>query len=285
MKWRGREESQNVEVRRGVRPRTAVGGGAGVLILLVVGLIFGPDAAKQFLQVQQQMGVDQAPGDGVGPPVKLSPEDEERLGFVKVVLRDTEKVWGEQFQQLGMTYREPKMVVFQDAVESACGLAQSAVGPFYCPADEQIYIDLSFFDDLAKRHRAAGDFAQAYVIAHEVAHHVQKLLGYTDEFSNLSSRLNQNERSVRLELQADFLAGVWANHAERNYKVLEKGDIEEALNAASQMGDDRLQLEATGRVRPDAFTHGTSEQRMRWFRKGLTTGDIDQGDTFNAKAL
>lgn len=285
MKWRGREESQNVEVRRGMGPRSAVGGGLGLLIVIVVGLIFGPDAAKQFLQVQQQVGVNQAPQGNDAGPVKLSPEEEERLSFVKVVLRDTEKVWGEQFQQMGMKYREPKMVVFKDAVESACGLAQSAVGPFYCPADEQIYIDLSFFDDLAKRHHAAGDFAQAYVIAHEVAHHVQKLLGYTNQFSNLSGRLNQNEQSVRLELQADFLAGVWANHAQRNYKILEEGDIEEALNAASQIGDDRLQLEATGRVRPDAFTHGTSEQRMRWFRKGLTTGDIDQGDTFKAKAL
>lgn len=284
MKWRGREESQNVEVRRGMGPRTAVGGGLGLLIVIVVGLIFGPDAAKQFMQVEQQMGVNQAPQEDAGP-APLSPEDEERLSFVKVVLRDTEKVWGEQFEQMGMKYREPKMVVFHDAVESACGLAQSAVGPFYCPADEQIYIDLSFFDDLAKRHHAAGDFAQAYVIAHEVAHHVQKLLGYTNQFSNLSGRLNQNEQSVRVELQADFLAGVWAHHAERNYKILEAGDIEEALNAASQIGDDRLQLEATGRVRPDAFTHGTSEQRMRWFRKGLTTGDIDQGDTFNAKTL
>ncbi len=285
MKWRGREESQNVEVRRGMGPRAAVGGGLGLLIVIVVGLIFGPDAAKQFLQVQQQVGVQQAPKDADTEPVKLSPEEEERLSFVKVVLRDTEKVWGEQFQQMDMKYREPKMVVFKDAVESACGLAQSAVGPFYCPADEQIYIDLSFFDDLAKRHHAAGDFAQAYVIAHEVAHHVQKLLGYTKEFSNLSSRSNQNEHSVRLELQADFLAGVWAHHAQQNYQILEEGDIEEAMNAASQIGDDRLQLEATGRVRPDAFTHGTSEQRMRWFRKGLMTGDIDQGDTFNAKAL
>lgn len=288
MKWRGREESQNVEVRRGVGTRAAVGGGLGMLIILIVGLIFGPDAAKMALQVQQKAGVNQGanqmPGSDAGP-AKLSPEEEERLGFVKVVLRDTEKVWGEQFRQMGMTYREPKMVVFQDTVESACGLAQSAVGPFYCPADEQVYIDLSFFDDLNKRHHAAGDFAQAYVIAHEVAHHVQKLLGYTNEFSNLSSRLNQNEQSVRLELQADFLAGVWAHHAQRDYKVLEEGDIEEALNAASQIGDDRLQLEATGRVRPDAFTHGTSEQRMRWFRKGLITGDVDQGDTVNAKEL
>jgi predicted metalloprotease len=187
-----------------------------------------------------------------------------------------------------MTYREPKMVVFRGSVESACGLAQAAVGPFYCPADEQIYIDLSFFDELAQRHGAPGDFAQAYVIAHEVAHHVQKLLGITDKFDSLRSRLTQtqnNQMSVRLELQADFLAGVWAHHAESNYRILEEGDLKEAINAASQIGDDRLQLESSGRIRPDAFTHGTSEQRMKWFRLGLASGDINQGDTFGADAL
>ena len=180
------------------------------------------------------------------------------------------------------------MVVFRDAVESACGLAQAAVGPFYCPADETVYIDLSFFDELKRRHNAPGDFAQAYVIAHEVGHHVQRLLGTTDKFDSLRSRLSQaenNELSVRLELQADFLAGVWAHDAEQDYRILEEGDIKEALNAASMIGDDRLQLEATGRIRPDAFTHGTSEQRMKWFRLGLQTGDMKQGDTFAADAL
>ena len=223
-----------------------------------------------------------------GAAVESTPEEDEQLRFVKVVLRDTEKVWGAQFRKRGVTYREPKMVVFRDAVESACGLAEAAVGPFYCPADETVYIDLSFFDELERRHNAPGDFAQAYVIAHEVGHHVQKLLGTTDKFDSLRSRLSQaenNELSVRLELQADFLAGVWAHDAEQDYRILEEGDIKEALNAASMIGDDRLQLEATGRIRPDAFTHGTSEQRMKWFRLGLQTGDMKQGDTFAADAL
>ncbi len=286
MKWRGREESQNVEDRRGMSP-AAVGGGLGMLVIIVLGLIFGlkPNQVKQMVDAQQQ----RAGGAAVaGGPVKSTPEEEARLSFVKVVLRDTEKVWGEQFRKLGMTYREPKMVVFRGSVESACGLAQAAVGPFYCPADEQIYIDLSFFDELAQRHGAPGDFAQAYVIAHEVAHHVQKLLGVTEQFDSLRSRLSQvdnNQLSVRLELQADFLAGVWAHDAESKYRILEEGDLKEAINAASQIGDDRLQLEASGRIRPDAFTHGTSEQRMKWFRLGLATGDINQGKTFEADAL
>ena len=208
------------------------------------------------------------------------PEEEARLSFVKVVLRDTEKVWGEQFQKMGMTYREPKLVVFRDAVESACGLAQAAVGPFYCPADETVYIDLSFFDELANNTNAPGDFAQAYVIAHEVGHHVQKLLGITDKFDSLRSRFTQtenNELSVRLELQADFLAGVWAHHAEKNYRILEEGDSRKPSMRLPMIGDDRLQLEATGRIRPDAFTHGTSEQRMRWFRQGTATGRHEAG--------
>ncbi|MHB8951657.1 MAG: KPN_02809 family neutral zinc metallopeptidase [Pirellulaceae bacterium] len=286
MKWRGREASQNVEDRRGIRP-AAVGGGLGMVVILVLGLIFGlnRDQVQQLVEVQRKMGggaaVEQV-------PVDATPEETERLNFVKVVLRDTEKVWGEQFRKMGMTYREPTLVVFREAVESACGLTQAAVGPFYCPADEQIYIDLSFFEELEQRHQAPGDFAQAYVIAHEVGHHVQKLLGITDKVNSLRGRFSQvenNELSVRLELQADFLAGVWAHDAESNFQILEEGDLQEAINAAAQIGDDRLQLEATGRVRPDAFTHGTSKQRMEWFRRGFTTGDVNQGDTFGAKAL
>ncbi|MHB8861707.1 MAG: KPN_02809 family neutral zinc metallopeptidase [Pirellulaceae bacterium] len=286
MKWRNREASQNVEDRRGIRP-AAVGGGLGMVVILVLGLIFGlnRDQVQQLVEVQRKMGggaaVEQV-------PVDATPEETERLNFVKVVLRDTEKVWGEQFRKMGMTYREPTLVVFREAVESACGLTQAAVGPFYCPADEQIYIDLSFFEELEQRHQAPGDFAQAYVIAHEVGHHVQKLLGITDKVNSLRGRLSQvenNELSVRLELQADFLAGVWAHDAESNFQILEEGDLQEAINAAAQIGDDRLQLEATGRVRPDAFTHGTSKQRMEWFRRGFTTGDVNQGDTFGAKAL
>jgi hypothetical protein len=258
-----------------------------MLLLVILGMVFGlrPDQVKRMVDVQQKVAGGGQAADG---PVDSSPEEEARMSFVKVVLRDTEKVWGEQFREMGMTYREPKLVVFRGAVESACGLAQAAVGPFYCPADEQIYLDLAFFDELEKRHKAGGDFAQAYVIAHEVAHHVQKLLGITDQFDSLRSRLTQtqnNALSVRLELQADFLAGVWAHHAARDYRILEEGDIQEAINAASQIGDDTLQLEATGRIRPDAFTHGNSEQRVKWFRKGLSTGDINQGDTFKAEAL
>jgi uncharacterized protein len=287
MKWRGREESSNVEDRRGMRPATiGAAGGIGTVIIVILGLLFGmrPEQVKQLIDAQNQMGGQV----GANGAFQSTPEEEERMSFVRVVLRDTEKVWGQQFRQAGKTYREPKMVVFRNAVESACGMAQSAVGPFYCPGDETVYIDLSFFDELARRHDAPGDFAQAYVIAHEVGHHVQKLLGITDKVDRLRSSRSQaenNQLSVRLELQADFLAGVWAHHAEEQFRILEPGDIEEALNAASQIGDDRLQLEATGRVRPDAFTHGTSEQRMRWFRLGLKTGDLKEGDTFSAKAL
>jgi hypothetical protein len=288
MKWRGREESQNVEDRRGVRP-VAVGGGLGMILIVVLGLLFGmrPDQVKQIVDVQKKLG-----GGGGAPaaagPVESTPEEDERLSFVKVVLRDTEKVWGEQFRQMGLTYREPKLVVFRDAVESACGLAQAAVGPFYCPADEHVYLDLSFFDELAKRHNSPGDFAQAYVIAHEIGHHVQKLLGFTEKVESQRTHLSQvenNQLSVRLELQADFLAGVWAHHAQMDYRILDEGDIEEALNAASMIGDDQLQREATGRVRPDAFTHGTSKQRMKWFRLGLETGDLNRGNTFEAETL
>jgi uncharacterized protein len=287
MKWQGREESKNVEDRRGMRPAMigAVGGGLGTVIIVILGLLFGlqPDEVKKIVDAQQKAG---APAAG-GGPVQSTPEEDAQMSFVSVVLRDTEKVWGEQFRQMGTTYREPKMVVYRDVVQSACGLAQAAVGPFYCPADETVYIDLAFFDELERRLHAPGDFARAYVIAHEVGHHVQKLLGTMDQFDSLNSRIAKpdNEQQVKLELQADFYAGFWAHYAEKNYRILEKGDIEEALNAASMIGDDRLQREATGRVRPDTFTHGSSEQRMRWFRRGLETGDIDQGDTFNAPSL
>ncbi len=286
MRWQGREESRNVEDRRGIRPATVGAvGGVGTLLIVVLGLLFGlkPADVKKIVDAQQRA---QAPAAGDGP-VQSTPEEDAQVSFVKVVLRDTEKVWGDQFRRMGKTYREPKMVIYRDAVESACGLAQSAVGPFYCPADETVYIDLSFFDELERRLHAPGDFAQAYVIAHEVGHHVQKLLGTMDRLGSLGNRIAKpdNEDMVKLELQADFYAGLWAHHAEKNFRILEKGDVEEALNAASMIGDDRLQLEATGRVRPDTFTHGSSEQRMRWFHRGLQTGDFAQGDTFSAASL
>jgi len=288
MRWRGREGSQNVEDRRGVRPSTiGAVGGLGTVVIVILGLLFGmrPEQVQELVNARNQLGGGQA---AETVPFETTPEEDERMQFISVVLRDTEKVWGAQFRQAGRTYREPKLVVFRDAVQSACGMAQSAVGPFYCPGDEHVYIDLYFFTELAQRHGAPGDFAQAYVIAHEIGHHVQRLLGITEKVESQRQRLSQrqnNELSVRLELQADFLAGVWAHHAEKQFRILEEGDVAEALNAASKIGDDHLQLEATGRVRPDAFTHGTSEQRMRWFRRGLETGDMRKGDTFAAETL
>lgn len=243
------------------------------------------------------LGVDpRALFQGGGPAVpqqqqgqRIADPQQERLKqFVAVVLADTEEVWHEQFRRMGKTYREPKLVLFSGSVESACGFASSAVGPFYCPADEKLYIDLSFFDELDQRLGAPGDFAQAYVIAHEVGHHVQNLLGISDWVQSQRRQLSEaeyNQLSVRLELQADFLAGVWAHYAQAKFKVLEPGDLEEAFQAAQAIGDDRLQRRAQGYVVPDSFTHGTSEQRLRWFRRGFETGDLNQGDTFRAKEL
>lgn len=214
--------------------------------------------------------------------------ENELAGFVKVVLADTEEVWSKIFAAEGSEYREPTLVLFTGGVESACGMASAATGPFYCPADEKLYIDLSFYNDLKNKFGAPGDFAMAYVVAHEVGHHVQNLLGYTDRVHSQRNQVSQteyNQLSVRLELQADFLAGLWAHHAETMFNSLEHGDIEEALNAANAIGDDRLQRESQGRVVPDAFTHGTSEQRMRWFERGYETGDIRQGDTFSTQNL
>jgi predicted metalloprotease len=210
-------------------------------------------------------------------PVNADPAEEELKQFVSVVLADTEDVWGAQFQQMGREYQRPKLVLFTHQVDSACGFAESALGPFYCPRDEKVYLDMSFFHELEARHGAPGDFAQAYVIAHEVGHHVQNLLGISDQVHSAQQRVSQvqaNELSVRLELQADYLAGVWAHHAHRNRQLLEVGDIEEGLRAASAIGDDRLQRQSRGYVVPDSFTHGSSEQRVRWFRKGLESGDF-----------
>lgn len=270
MRWRGRERSENVVDRRGSGTgKLALGGGGlGVLLLLLIALFLGADPRGLIGIVGQPQG---------GPDAGQAVDDEARE-FIEVVLHDTEEVWTRLFrEQLGGVYQKPRLIMFSGSVQSGCGLASAAMGPFYCPADQQIYIDPAFFDELKRRHRAPGDFAQAYVIAHEVAHHVQKQLGISDEVDQVRRRGNAaatNRASVRLELQADYLAGVWTHHAQRDFGILEKGDIAEALNAANQIGDDTLQLRAQGYVVPARFTHGTSEQRVRWFTAGLTSGDL-----------
>lgn len=281
MRWRGERQSSNIEDRRGIgRGGIAIGGGLGGLVLLVLALLFGADPQ----QLVEQISGEQAPGTQTSRPT--NPQEEEQKQFVAVVLASTEDIWNDIFRQTGRQYREPTLQLFTDQARSACGIAGSAVGPFYCPGDEKVYIDLSFFRELESRFRAPGDFAQAYVIAHEVGHHVQRLLGTMERVDSARGRLSEeqnNQLSVRLELQADFLAGVWAHYAQRR-GVVEPGDFEEALGAASAVGDDRLQKQTQGYVVPDSFTHGTSEQRIRWFRRGFETGDIRQGDTFAARS-
>lgn len=239
----------------------------------------------QRAQQQRQVQVD---GGAQGGSGELTELDKERGEFVSTVLADSEDVWNKLFQQSGKKYQEPQLTLFTQQVQSGCGIASAAAGPFYCPADQKVYLDTAFFDQLARQLGAPGDFAQAYVIAHEVGHHIQKLMGITDKVDRLRGQLSKkefNEYSVRLELQADFLAGVWAHHSQEMFGLMEPGDLEEALNAANAIGDDRLQREQLGRVMPDSFTHGTSEQRMRWFKKGYDTGDLRQGDTFNTNPL
>ena len=284
MRWKSGRRSRNVEDRRGRRaPAKAAFGGIGAIVIALVAMYFGVDPRK-FLG-----GAGLGGGGGGDAPARApSPEEDALAEFVKVVLADTEDTWNVLFRQMGKTYREPKLVLFSDGVDSACGFAKSAIGPFYCPGDHQVYIDLGFYRVLKERLRAPGDFAQAYVIAHEVGHHIQNLLGTSDKVHAMRDRVSEeeyNQLSVRLELQADFYAGVWAHHAQRTRQILEEGDIEEALNAASAIGDDTLQREAQGRVRPESFTHGTSAQRVRWFRRGFQTGDVSQGDTFSAREL
>ena len=283
MRWREGRQSSNVEDRRGMsRGGMAIGGGLGGIVILVIALLLGADPR----QLLEQLPADtQAPGTQTSRPV--NPEEAELRDFVGAVLADTEDVWNDIFKQMGRQYREPTLVLFTDQVQSACGVAGAAVGPFYCPNDQKLYIDLSFYRELKSRFQAPGDFAQAYVIAHEVGHHIQNLLGTMDQMNAARQRMGEaeaNQLSVRLELQADFLAGVWAHYAQQRGK-LEPGDVEEALGAASAIGDDRLQRESQGYVVPDSFTHGSSEQRIRWFRKGLETGDIRQGDTFSSRSL
>jgi predicted metalloprotease len=283
MRWRGERQSTNIEDRRGVSAgRVVAGGGLGSLLLLVLALIFGVDP-RALLQQQPNNN----PPSQVQTSRSQNPEEEELKQFVAVVLAKSEDVWTDVFRQNGRQYREPTLVLFTDQVDSACGLTGAAVGPFYCPGDEKVYIDLSFYEQLRREFQAPGDFAQAYVVAHEVGHHVQKLLGISDRVDAMRGRLSgaeANQLSMRLELQADFFAGVFARHVQ-NEGLLEAGDIDEALRAASAVGDDQIQRRTEGYVVPDSFTHGTSAQRLRWFRKGYDTGDIRQGDTFNTRDL
>jgi uncharacterized protein len=284
MRWVGRRQSDNVEDRRGVGTRgMAVGGGAVGLIVVVLALLFGLNPGDILNRYSPDTG-----GGGAAVSTTFSAQEEQLREFVSVVLADTEDIWTQEFQQLGMAYRKPTLVLFSGTTETPSGLASSATGPFYSSTDEKIYLDLSFFDELSQRFGAPGDFAQAYVLAHEVGHHVQKQLGALDEVNNLQQQVSEaqaNDLSVRLELQADFYAGIWAHFAQDYLQVVDPGDIDEALTAASAIGDDRLQMEAQGYVVPDSFTHGTAAQRTRWFRLGFTTGDLGQGDTFSVNAL
>jgi predicted metalloprotease len=282
MLWQGQRESENVEDARGSGGgRLVMGGGIGTVVLVVLYLLLGGDPQALF-NAQQQAQVSQP------AQVNSQAPRDDASKFVAVVLADTEDGWNDVFRQMGRQYEEPRLVLFTDLIQSGCGFARGATGPFYCPQDRQVYIDLGFFRELQERLGAGGDFAEAYVIAHEVGHHVQKLLGITDRVDAARRRASEaesNRLSVRLELQADFLAGVWARYADRVKHVVEAGDIEEAIRAANAVGDDRLQARSRGYVVPDSFTHGTSEQRVRWFRRGYETGDLSRGDTFNAREL
>ncbi len=276
MRWLGREGSGNVEDRRGMGGNLAIGGGIGGVIILILSLLFGNDFISSD---PTQEPVDQSQMSAAGQK-----PDDDQAKFVSVVLKDTEDVWTALFAAQGSVYQAPKMVLFTNSTPSACGYASAASGPFYCPEDSKVYIDLSFYNELQNRFGAAGDFAMAYVVAHEVGHHVQHLMGITDKVDQARNGMSEKEMnavSVKLELQADFLAGVWANH-EQTKNILDAGDIEEALRAASAIGDDRLQKMSQGYIVPDAFTHGTSKQRVYWFKKGYDTGDLKQGDTFNS---
>jgi predicted metalloprotease len=278
MLWQGRKGSSNVEDRRGIGGGgIAVGGGIlGVIALLVNFLLGGGDTTQLPI-----------PNQNTPMSSEQKAAQDSMAAFVGVVLKETEDVWNELLSKAGQSYREPTLVLFSGSTESGCGFASAASGPFYCPGDQKLYIDLAFYDQLKEQFGAPGDFAMAYVVAHEVGHHVQKLLGISDKMERIRQQVGKeeyNKYSVRLELQADFLAGVWA-HYEKGKGILEAGDIEEALNAANQIGDDNLQKQAQGYVVPESFTHGTSAQRMYWFKKGYETGDINQGDTFNATDL
>jgi predicted metalloprotease len=280
------QESQNIEDRRGFRvSRGVAGGGIGTIVIILIALFFGVDPSLLLQGNLQETQVPQAPA----PQSQQSGRQDEMRQFVARVLGSTERTWSQIFQAAGRSYNKPTLVLFSDSVQSACGFAQAASGPFYCGPDQKVYIDLSFYRELRERFQAPGDFAQAYVIAHEVGHHVQNLLGIMAKVQSLQSRAGSrseaNALSVRLELQADCLAGIWANFAHRERNILEQGDVEEGLNAASQIGDDRMQKRAQGYVVPEGFTHGSAEQRVQWFRRGIETGDLKQCDTFSRRSV
>ncbi|OKP76343.1 metalloprotease [Paenibacillus sp. P3E] len=282
MKWQGRRGSSNVEDRRGMGGGGKVIGGGigGIIIVVIVTLLSGGNAGDI-------LGGLTSSGTNTSAPYEQTAQEKELADFVSVVLADTEEVWSGVFQEEGKTYQDPTLVLYTGSVDSACGTATSAVGPFYCPGDAKLYIDLSFYDELQQRFQAPGDFAMAYVIAHEVGHHVQTLLGTTEKLDSVRQSLSEkeyNKYQVRFELQADYLAGVWAKHAQ-GMNLLEEGDLDEALTAASAVGDDTIQKQAQGYAVPDSFTHGTSEQRKRWFYTGFHSGTIEGGDTFNATEL
>jgi predicted metalloprotease len=286
MKWRGERQSDRMEDRRGMTPARggmAIGGGAALLVLLFA-LFTGQDPR----QLLDMIGGGQATVDPNAPQAPTGAPSDEHGQFAATVLASTEDAWTEIFRAQNLSYRAPTLVLFSEAVASACGTASAAVGPFYCPQDQKVYLDLGFFDLLDQRFGAPGDFAQAYVIAHEVGHHVQQQLGIADQVTAAQQRASEeqaNALSVRMELQADCLAGVWGNHANRTRNLLEPGDVEEGLRAAAAIGDDMMQRQSAGRVRPESWTHGSSEMRVRWLRQGLATGDPDQCDTFKEDRL
>src|SRR5262245_47191372 len=274
MEWEGREESTNVDDRRGRGKTVGVAAGGVGIVVVILGLLFGFDPQK----IMQLLGPDPQ-GGGQQQFQPADPQEERLAKFSKVIFHDTEVVWDDLFQRMGKQYTKPTLVLFRGEVESACGLADTAVGPFYCGGDHNVYIDLSFYRDMERKLNAPGEFARAYVIAHEVGHHVQRLLGYSarvDEARRTQPKAEVNRMSVRLELQADYLAGVWAHHGQKRYNFLQPGDVEAALQAAFEIGDDRLQKKARGYVVPDSFTHGTSQQRMRWFKEGFEMGDVNE---------
>jgi len=284
MLWKGRRQSDNFEDRgSGGGRRIASIGGFGTIIIVAIVWLLGGNPMEVLQMLQSGTTTEQQSSD-----VQKNPHEEELVQFSRVVLADTEDVWNKLFRENNQTYREPTLVAFSNSVESACGLTSAATGPFYCPGDEKLYIDLVFFEELQQQLNASGDFVIAYVIAHEVGHHIQKLLGTMDKFNDKREKLSQkefNQLNVKLELQADFYAGVWAHHAQKMKNIMEKGDLEEAMNAAGAIGDDRLQKQSQGTVTPDSFTHGTSAQRMHWFKLGYDSGDIRQGDTFDGDEL